>query len=467
MRLLICASLLCAACSGAGDDGGPRSTLTADQAQAARTSCTFAAGTLPGLSLAKDAPLGSQIPIDTVVVLMFENRSFDHMLSNLSGAEVAPAGVTNPDSSGKPIARYHDDKYCFEDTNHEWTGSHQEYDNGKNDGFVIANEDPTHALDGTRAMSYYTEQDLPFFYGLASNFAVADHNHCALLGPTFPNREYLYAATSYGSTDNNLFQDQRATIFDSLNAHNVTWHDYFGAIPGFGVFLNTYTSNLDNTTPNTDEFMSDAAAGKLPHVVFLDPNLRDEWGNGNDWHPPGDVQIAEQFLQQVVTAVTSSPQWPHMALIVTFDENGGLYDHVPPPNACPPDNIDPMVPPGGAMAKFDRYGFRVPLIVVSPYAKPHYIGHDVYDHTSILRFIEARFKLPALTARDANANPLFDLFDFSKPALLTPPQLPSSNVDPARKMSCANQFPLKPGPFSGADLSIPTDMATPDMGGTD
>jgi phospholipase C len=467
MRLYYVALLIpLAACSG-GTDVGPRSNLTADQAQAARTACNFKAGTLPGLSLAETAPLGKQIPIDTVVVIMFENRSFDHMLGNLPNAgqtdvEVSPVNAANPSSAGVMVPRYHDSKYCFVDTNHEWSGSHDEWNGGKNDGFVIANEEG--ALDGTRAMSYYTEADIPYFYGLASTFALADHNFCSLLGPTFPNREYLYAGTSYGRTVNALFQDQRATIFESLTNNKVPWHVYFDGVPGFGVFLLEYTSNLDNTSRIAD-FTSDAAAGKLAAVNFIDPNLRDEYGGGNDFHPPGDVQIGERFLQQTLTTLMQSPQWPHLAVFITFDENGGLYDHVPPPQACPPDDLDPVVAPGGVMAKFDRYGFRVPLLVVSPYAKPHSVSHAVYDHTSILRFIEARFKIPALTARDANADPLFDMFDFTSPKLLTPPQLPAQSVDPAKAAACVAQYPLKP--IFGGDMGVP-DLAAPvDLGATD
>src|SRR5438094_1539000 len=245
MRLYLAALLIpLAACSGGAEDVGPRSMLTADQAQAARTSCSFKAGTLPGLSLAQTAPLGKQIPIDTVVIIMFENRSFDHLLGDLPNAgqtdvEVAAADASNPSLAGTPVKRYHDTTYCFVDTNHEWSGSHLEWDNGKNDGFVAANQNG--ALDGTRAMSFYTKADLPYLYGVASTFAVADHNFCSLLGPTFPNREYLYAATSYGRTENALFQDQRATIFESLANANVGWHVYFDGVPGFAVFLLEYT----------------------------------------------------------------------------------------------------------------------------------------------------------------------------------------------------------------------------------
>src|SRR6185312_15847585 len=187
-----------------GDNQGPRSTFTTDEAAAARSACQFGTGTMPGLSLAKDATIGTDMPIDTIVVLMLENRSFDHMLQNLPAfgqpdAEVAPAGATNPDADGTPRPTFHLDTYCFDDTSHGWNDVHTEWNHGAMDGFVVANNHNDNApADGKRAMGYYTEADLPYFYSLANTFALADHNFSSVVGPTFPNREYLYAATSFG-----------------------------------------------------------------------------------------------------------------------------------------------------------------------------------------------------------------------------------------------------------------------------
>ena len=441
-------------------DLGPGSTLTDDEAAAARQKCTFSAGTPPGLSLGKDAPRGPAIPIDTVVILMMENRSFDHLLGDLPAAgqtdvEVAPAKVTNPDAKGNPIARHHLDPFCFDDTAHDWDSVHRQYDGGKLDGFVVTNEGGLGDPVGARAMGFHTKGDLPFLYGLSTAFAIADHYHCALLGPTFPNREYLYAATSFGYTDNDLFTDARKTIFDELNAGSISWQEYYTTLPGSGVFLDTYTKNINDHYSRISSFFTDAAAGTLESVVVLDPNLRDDEGSEhNDDHPPASAQLGDQFLAQVVKAVTTCPQWPHLALFITWDEHGGLYDHVVPPAACPPDDQtptrkgDPMigeqarVPIAGA---FDRYGFRVPLIVVSPYAKPHYVSHVIYDHTSITRFVETRFLLPALTKRDANAAPLLDLFDFSNAAFAKPPSLPDAPIDPKQQALCQSMFPFGDG----------------------
>ena len=164
-----------------------------------------------------------------------------------------------------------------------------------------------------------------------------------------------------------------------------------------------------------------------------------------DEHPPANIQQGEQFAASVTEAVLTSPDWPHTALFITYDEHGGFYDHVPPPAACAPDAISPMLDPSDPSsdfpAQFDRYGFRVPLLVVSPYVKPGFVSHVIYDHTSILRFIETRYDLPALTNRDANAAPLLDLFDFSRPALLNPPVLPSVAVDATQLQQCRVDFP--------------------------
>ena len=429
-----------------GTDQGPRSSFTPDQAAAARQACMFQAGTLPGLSQAKDAIIGSDMPIDTIVVLMMENRSFDHLLQNLPAfgqpdAEVAPAGVTNPDSDGTPRPTYHLTEYCFDDTSHGWTDVHTEWGAGAMNGFVVANNHNDDApADGKRAMGYYTEQDLPFFYSLANTFALADHNFSSVLGPTFPNREYLYAATSFGHTGNDIFEDENATIFQELVAAKVDWRIYYTDLPGAFIFLGTLSKYLDNTY-KIGNFYSDAQAGMLGQLNFVDPKLGLGAASRNDFHPPGDIQEGEKLISDVVQALMQSPQWAHSALIVTFDEHGGIYDHVPPPPACAPDDIAPMLDSGDAPGDFANYSVRVPLIVVSPYAKPHFVSHAVYDHTSITRFIETRFKLGALTRRDANADPLTDLFDFKKPAFATPPSLPIPTVDPQELADCIQRYP--------------------------
>jgi phospholipase C len=472
-KALVLLVVTIAACSQ--DDGGPRSMMTADQAATMRQQCAFSAGTLPGLSQAKDATLGSQIPIDTVVIVMMENRSFDHLLGHLpatgqTDVDVADDNASQPDNNGQPVKWFHQTEPCFADTNHGWDAVHRQLNGGKMDGFVITNsppydnEDP--ASDGVRAMGYYDSTDLPWLYGLANAYSINDRYFSGILGPTFPNREYLYAATSYGMTFNKVFTSgMNRSIINLIEDNNaaagnqkVSWMTYNETIPNLAIFLETLSMYLDNVA-KIDNFYADAAAGNLPNVSFVDPNTRDEFGGGDDFHPPGTPQLADQFLAKVVDAVTHSPQWGHLALFITFDEHGGLYDHVAPPPACAPDDIAPILGGGGTSYDFANYGFRVPLFVVSPYSKAHHVSHVVADHTSILRFVESRFKLPAMTKRDANADPLFDMFDFTNPALKTPAPLPPvEQIDQATLDACAMKFPNHPVDFGvGGAPGSPTD----------
>ena len=164
---------------------------------------------------------------------------------------------------------------------------------------------------------------------------------------------------------------------------------------------------------------------------------------GNDEHPPGDIQLGQEFVSDRVHELFESPQWSKLALFITYDEHGGIYDHVVPPAACPPDDIEPVLESDEDKAfpgRFDRLGVRVPFIMVSPFAKKAYVSHRTYDHTSITRFIETRFKLPALSNRDANADPMFDLFDFENPPFVQPPQIAPAKVDSRQLQACRAIF---------------------------
>ncbi len=166
----------------------------------------------------------------------------------------------------------------------------------------------------------------------------------------------------------------------------------------------------------TNDIFTDPSSGSLPAVSFLDV------GGTRDEHPPNDVQTGEAFLRRLVVALAASPAWPSTALIYTYDESGGFFDHVPPPGACVPDDQ-------AANADFDQMGFRVPLLVVSPWARRGYVSHRVHETTSITRFIELLFDLPALTARDASSDALLDMFDFaSAPRMALPPMMPQAGV---------------------------------------
>jgi phospholipase C len=185
-------------------------------------------------------------------------------------------------------------------------------------------------------------------------------------------------------------------------------------------------------------FFEDAARGTLPAYAFVESSYGGP--DATDEHPPSDIQLGQRFVARVVRALTKSALWPRSALFLMYDEPGGFFDHVPPPSACVPDTIEPQLEARHVRARFDRLGMRVPFIVVSPFAKRHYVSHRVYSHSSVPRLVQARFELPALSARDANADAPFDLFDFQTPAFLTPPALPEATVDEAALRLCRARF---------------------------
>jgi phospholipase C len=420
-------------------------------AAASRASCKFARGAMPAETLGKSTPVDADIPIKTVVVLMQENRSFDSYFGHLgkyanrSDIESAPDTASNPDGMGTMHPWQHGKHLCFSDTSHSWSGTHEEINGGKMDGFFNANNDPG-GESGDRALWWYDERDLPFYYSLASTFAIADHYHCSVQGPTWPNRMYLYAAQSFQQTHNELpdlttypFPMNDASIFDELEKRHVDWNMYTDGPPGpalmFGLTLGVRWGR--NPVLRIADFMAQAKAGTLPPFVLLDANAPfQSSGSGQDEHPPGDIQVGQKFESDIVHALFASPQWPGVALFLTYDEHGGLYDHVVPPAACPPDDKKPILATGDPPGDFAHYGVRVPLTVVSPFAKKGYVSHTTYDHSSIVRFIQTKFKIPALSGRDANADPLLDMFDFAHPPFMTPPMIAEPTIDPPELSYC-------------------------------
>jgi len=451
-----------------------RAVTRPDEAAAAasRDACKFTRGALPDETLGAAIPTGKDMPIETIVVLMQENRSFDHYFGHFgkyagrTDVASAPEDASNPDRTGPVSASTHKwqraPHYCLLDTNHGWDGSHIQYDDGKMDGFYETNHgikgevmpNPEMALrDGERAMTWYDEREIPFYYALAKEFGLGDHYFASLQGPTWPNRMYLFSATSFGFTENRAFPDltpfpfpqNDAVILDELEKRHVDWRFYSaGGPPGVATVLGVnlpirYGRDILFTI---DDFFKDAADGKLPPVVYLDPDFTKTGDpQGNDEHPPANLQVGQRFTSKIVEALMKSPQWSKLALFITYDEHGGLYDHLPPPKACAPDDKLPTDKEGNRVeGAFDRYGMRVPLLVVSPYAKRGFVGHGVYDHSSILRFIQAKHRLPALNARDANALVPTDFFDFQSPPNLTLPVLPEAVVEPGEMQYCDQTF---------------------------
>jgi phospholipase C len=416
--------------------------LSGANAEAGRSrDCPYAAGALPAETLRDGLPHGDQIPIDHIVVLMQENRSFDHMLGQLHN-EGQPNAVglkglnANPTpKTGVMIRSFHQTRLCeVADLAHSWNATHREYNNGWMSGFAEQNAtgvDPT----GRRAMGYLTSDDIPFYYALYATFAMGDHYFSSVLGPTYPNRFFLVAGTSFGRISNEFPStpdEYGPSIFDLLEDAGVTWKVYYNDIPFAGFFKGART-HAENFV-RIDQFYVDAENGELPQVAYVDPAFFGD--EQSDEHPPSNVQFGQAFTAGVIDALMHSPNWPRSAMFLMYDEHGGYYDHVVPPAACVPDATPPRLTPTSVPGAFDRYGIRVPMVAISPFSRAHFVSHRTHDHTSILRFIEARFDLPALTARDANTEPPFELFDFESPPFLTPPVLPDAEIDPVRAAEC-------------------------------
>jgi len=379
--------------------------------------------------------------IQHVVVLMNENRSTDSYFAALRQIEPAfdsePSNASNPDPTDKTkvVKAFHQTSYCASaDLDHSWTGAHAEYDNGKMDGFTARNVDPSDP-NGSRAMGYYTKDDLPFYYSLYSTYTTSDRYFSSLLGPTYPNRFYLYSATSFGMTSNNTSTDPAQyagkSVFNLLDAKKISWKVYFTEIPFAALYAYVRNNAAGHLFP-ISQYYADAAAGQLPQVTFIDPGYFGTRNTESDEHPPANIQTGQLATSKIVGALTGSPEWGSSAMFITYDEDGGFYDHVPPPAAPIPDNI----PAQGGHWAFDRYGFRVPLVVVSPFARKHFVSHVVQDHTSILKFIETRYGLPSLTNRDRHADPMLGMFDFKHPPFMTAPTLASASIDPAHAVAC-------------------------------
>src|SRR4029453_7328328 len=213
-----------------------------------------------------------------------------------------------------------------------------------------------------------------------------------------------------------------------------SWKIYYAEV-AFAFLVPYVRQHGDHMVP-FEEFAVDAAAGTLPAVSGVAPKFFGDVNVQGDEHPPANVQTGQAFVAGAIESLMAGPLWPSSALFLTYDEHGGFYDHVPPPAACVPDDVPPMLLEGDTVADFDRYGFRVPVVVVSPFAKKRFVSHVVHDHTSILRFIETRFDLPALTRRDANADPMLEFFDFADPPFTRPPKLPRAKLDSKLAEQC-------------------------------
>ncbi len=275
-------------------------------------------------------------------------------------------------------------------------------------------------------MGYWTAEDLPFYYGLARTFPIGDRYFASCLAQTFPNRRFLQAGTASGLVATRLpnpFEPNPLTgiVWDELDQHHISWVNYFVELPEIGLYPRVWIDHPRNARPIV-EFYQDCRAGRLPAVSLLTPDLF-VISEGETQ----DVQAGEAFTAWFVDAVLRSPAWPHTMLIVVYDEGGGYYDHVPPPPRPLYPTTFPRRPTSHPInpEATTGLGFRVPCIVVAPFAKAGHVSHVIYDHTSILKTIQHKWNLPPLTRRDAAAADMLDFLDLTgPPAFLQPPPLP-------------------------------------------
>lgn len=369
-----------------------------------------------------------------IIYLVQENRSFDSYLGQLGQYQVnhglsnnvdgMPLNATLYTSKGGAVHPFHYQTVCTEGLTPSWDESHIDVNGGLMNDFLLtgvpSNIDPYN----TRALGYYDWTDLPYLYALAFNFGTSDRFFSPVETNTIPNRMYLFAGTSFG----HVYTDPppsggwtQPTIFDHLDQAGVSWRYYYQDSSTYLTQWSTYSRDKSKVVPISQYYTDLQNESTLPSVIFIERAS----SIGLDEHPGQNIQKGAADVAHIINALIGSPSWESSAFILAFDEGGGLYDHVVPAVEIKPDNIAPMLHSGDQPGDFAHSGFRIPMVVVSPWAKPHYVSHTWRDLTSILRLIEVRFNVPSLTARDAAADDMMEFFDFSSPAWMTPPTLPT------------------------------------------
>jgi phospholipase C len=401
--------------------------------------------------------------INHIIFMVQENRSFDNYFGQLPAYWQAngfpsqafdglPANASNPSFDGSTtVNAYHVQTECVEDLSASWNESHVDW-NRQNpisstatlDGYVYNAAkfaqspppgEPATFFDtaGIRSMGYYDGSDLNYYYFMASNFATSDRWFSPLMARTQANRIYLLAATSAGHVYAPANPLSIKTIFDLLQSAGISWKIY-ETDPGtssyldyFQPFATTYAANIVPIA----QYKSDVQNGTLPQVAMIEPG----YNSGLDEHPNTNIQTGSAYVESLVNALMNSSSWKDSVFILTYDEAGGFYDHVPPMATVGPDGIPPSDlpstdicgagPSAGANCDFTFTGFRVPLLVISPFTKKNYVSHTPADYTAILKFIETRFNLPSLTKRDAAQMDMSEFFDFQGEPWATPPTPPA------------------------------------------
>lgn len=420
------------------------------------------------------ASCGKLTDIDHVVILIQENRSFDHYFGSYRGArgfsdqsaafqQPYPGNTTNPPAG--ILLPFHLDTTktnaaCTHDITHDWVPQHQSWNNGAMNGFVTSRL-AINANDAVLSMGYYNRADLPYYYALADAFTLCDNYCCSVIGPTDPNRLYTVAASidPDGKNGGPILQTlttNRSALFgrltyttmpEQLQASGISWKVYTSPDQNIlsGIFSDNVLSYFKNFQDPTSplfqnafgpqfpvDFIADATSGNLPQVSWIIASVVD-----SD-HPPSPSLFGESTLSVIINALTTnSAAWAKTVLFVTYDENGGFFDHVAPTTAPPgtpgeyvtaPAVPDPSVAGNPAISGPIGLGFRVPMLIISPFSRGGFISSDLFDHTSVLRFLETRFgaEVPNLSAwRRATVGDMTSAFNFSKPDTSIP-ALPST-----------------------------------------
>jgi phospholipase C len=363
--------------------------------------------------------------IQHIVVLMMENRSFDHMLGYLKKPGYDIDGLTgtesNPVDPQHPINRVTvsndagyilapDPGHSFQDVNVQLFSqpSGPTSVGPANKGFIFSYSQRSGVTPATAStiMKCFDPSQLPVLTTLAQEFAVCDKWFASVPGPTWPNRCFAHCATSNGNLTNSVFHNWNIpTIFEKITEKELTWCDYcFGVSQTLLMLPGLQADDQKNNFSSFAQFKIDAQRGTLPNYAFIEPRYLPVLAKANDQHPPHDVLAGEHFIAEVYNAVRSSPLWDKTLLVITYDEHGGTYDHVTPPSATPPDAHT-------SQFAFDRYGIRVPTLLISPYIPKKTIVHDrIFDHASIPATLNRVFQLNGfLTARDRDAAVFSDI----------------------------------------------------------
>ena len=395
-----------------------------------------------------DGPVG----ITNYVYLMLENRTYDHVfgarkLQGMAGDGLV-MGMSNPDMNGVAVPIYEAPKeqLCVEDPPHGWDESHRQWNAGANDGFVTEQQAAHSNVSGHDPMQYLTRTQIPISWALADNYTTCDRWFASVMGPTIPNRAYWHLASSFGIDDNMAVITEFASlpapsIFNRLHDKNIDWVYYYSSFSIVSIFQGAegpykldlgpppnegtgHIRRFGEASDRVGQFFKDAAAGTLPPVTYIEPYFG---GGGNDDHPPTHPIMAQSLIAAVYLALAKSPQWKNTMLLITYDEHGGFFDHVPPPTNPDDDTLAKYGIDG-----FQQMGFRVPAIVIGPYAKQNYVSSVQYDHTSALKHLQTAFGLEPLNARMNNANDLSDCIDMDRLARgdwAKPIELPMIDVD--------------------------------------